>query len=144
LLIFAPHSLEETLSMTEVLVGGSGLSALVFDGLDAWWHDTQSALLFAACLDRLVAPLARSGMTLLFLHASPGRDSPALCALAHHATVRLHVELERWLRRHGDVQGYETKVEVRKNRLGAAGRTARISIEFGNMMGGDGRQQMRW
>jgi recombination protein RecA len=144
LLIVSPHSLEEALSMTEALVGGGGLAALVFDGLDAWWHDVQSAQLLAACLDRLVAPLARSGTTLLFLHISPERDSPALCALAHHATLRLHVALEQWLRRHDDVQGYETRVEVRKNRLGPAGRTVRIAIEFNNMMCGDGFQRTRW
>ena len=138
LLVVAPHDLEEALTMTEALAGSGGLSALVFDGLDALWSDADAALLIAACLDRLVAPLARSGTILLFLHAPPARGSPALSALAHHATIRLHVVRERWLRRHGDIRGCEARVEVRKNRLGPAGRTVSIAIEFNGTVRGNG------
>ena len=138
LLVVAPYDLEEALAMTEALAGSGGLAALIFDGLDALWNDANAALLIAACLDRLVAPLARSGMALLFLHAPRARKSPDLSALAHHATMRLRLVRERWLRHHGDVRGYEARVEVQKNRLGPAGRTVTIAIKFNGMVRGNG------
>lgn len=140
LLVVAPYDLPEALAMTEALAGSGGLEAVVFDGLDAIWGDAETASLLAACLDRLAAPLARSGTVLLFLHghgAAVGR-SPALSALAHHATVRLHIVRERWLRSHGDIRGYEARVEVLKNRLGPAGRTMSITIEFNGTVRGNG------
>jgi hypothetical protein len=52
--------------------------------------------------------------------------------------VRLHVVRERWLYRHGDVRGYEARVEVCKNRLGPAGHTVNIAIEFNGTVRGNG------
>lgn len=130
LLIVAPYDLGEALAMTEALVKSGGLSALLFDGLDALWSDADATLLLAACLDRLVAPLARSGTAVLFLHAPLRRRSAGLSALAHHATVRLRIVRESWLRRYGDIRGYKARVEVLKNRLGPAGRRLTIAIKF--------------
>jgi hypothetical protein len=124
--------------MTEALAGSGGLEAVVFDGLDEVWCDVQAAPLLAACLDRLAAPLARSGSVLLFLHEHVVGRSPALSALAHHATVRLHITRERWLRDHGDIRGYEAKVEVLKNRLGPAGRATTLAITFNGTVRGNG------
>jgi len=138
LLVVAPYDLPEALAMTEALAGSGGLEAVVFDGLDAIWGDAETASLLAACLDRLAAPLARSGTVLLFLHGLALGKSPALSALAHHATVRLHIVRERWLRSHGDIRGYEARVEVLKNRLGPAGRTMTITIEFNGTVRGNG------
>jgi len=128
LLIVAPHGLGEALTMTEMLVRRGGLAALAFDGLDALWNDAHAAPLLAAYLDRLMAPLARSGTVILFLHTPMRRESPSLSALAHHATTRLDITRKRWLRHHHDVQGYEARVTVLKNRLGPAGRTVIIPI----------------
>ncbi len=138
LLIVAPYSLEEALVMTEALVGSTGLSALVFDGLGALWNETHSASLLAAFLDRIVAPLAHSGTVLLFLHEPMPKRSGGLSALAHHATVRLYVVRERWLRTHGDIQGYEARVKVLKNRLGPANRAVTIAINFNGTVRGNG------
>jgi hypothetical protein len=124
--------------MTEALVGSGGLTALVVDGLDERWGDAQAAPLLEAGLNRLVAPLSRCGMVLLFLRAPLPSRSPALSALAHYATVRLFVVRERWLRRHGDVRGYEARVQVRKNRLGPAGRAVTIAITFNGTVHGNG------
>jgi hypothetical protein len=52
--------------------------------------------------------------------------------------VRLQVVRERWLRQHGDVRGYEARVEVLKNRHGPAGRQATIAIEFNGVVRGNG------
>ena len=140
LLVGRPYDLREALAMTESLVRSGGLSALVFDAdaLDFLWTDREATSQLAAFLDRLPAPLARSGMAFLLLHESPTGRSPALSALAHHAAVRLQVVRERWLRRHGDIRGYKARVEVLKNRLGPAGRAVTIAIEFDGTVRGNG------
>ena len=138
LLVVAPYDLAEALAMTEALAGSGGLEALVFDGLEGLWSDAQAAPLVAAGLDRLVAPLARAGTVLLFLHGPAGERSPALSALAHHATVRLHIVREQWLRCHGDIRGYEARVELLKNRLGPAGSKVTVTIEFNGTVRGNG------
>ena len=135
LLIVAPYDLEEALAMTEALVRGGGLSALVFDGLGALGDDAEAAPLLAAYLGRLVAPLARSDTVVLFLHALMKRRS---LALAHHATVRLHVVRGHWLRRYHDVRGYEAKIQVLKNRLGPAGRAVTVVIKLNGTVRGNG------
>jgi recombination protein RecA len=140
LLVGRPYDLREALAMTESLGRSGSLSALVFDAdaLDFLWTDPEATPQLAAFLDRLPAPLARSGMVFLLLHESPTGRSPALSALAHYATVRLQVVRERWLRRHGDIRGYKARVEVLKNRLGPAGRTVTIAIEFDGTVRGNG------
>ena len=107
------------------------------------WTDTEAAHLLAATLNRLPVVLSRSGTILLVLHESPGSspaagDGPALSALAHHAAVRLLVVRERWLPNHKDVRGYEARVGIQKNRLGPAGRTVLLTIEFNGTVRGNG------
>jgi recombination protein RecA len=153
LLVGTPYDLQEALAMTEALARGGGLAALVFDALDVFWSDAGAARFLIGTLNRLTAPLARSGTALLFLHAASQRDapqspverqaaasedSPALSALAHTASVRLQLTRERWLRRHGDIRGYEARVEVLKNRLGPAGRAVTLAIEFNGTVRGNG------
>jgi recombination protein RecA len=138
LLVGTPHDLGEALSMTEASVRSGGPAALVFDTLDFLWTDPIATSLMAATLNRLPAPLARSGTVLLVLHESPTDNSPALSALAHHAAVRLQVVRERWLSRKKDIQGYEARVEVLKNRWGPAGRKATIVIKFNGTVRGNG------
>ena len=138
LLVGSPLDLREALAMTESLVRSGGLSALVFDALEVLWTNPNAARYLAAFLDRLAAPLTRSGTVLIFLHAPSALESPALSALAHYATVRLQVTRERWLRRGGDIRGYKARVEVQKNRLGPAGRVVSIAIEFNGTVRGNG------
>jgi recombination protein RecA len=153
LLVGKAHDLQEALAMTEALARNGDLAALVFDALSFLWTDPVAASLLAATLNRLPAFLARSSTTLLVLHDSPLGDSStgsvptggtptgsmsALSTLAHTAAVRLQVVRERWLRQHGDVRGYEARVEVLKNRHGPAGRQATIAIEFNGVVRGNG------
>jgi recombination protein RecA len=138
LLVGTSPDLQEALVMTEAQARNGGLAALVFDALDFLWTDPIAAPLLAATLNRLPAPLARSGTALLVLHESPADSSPALSALAHYAAVRLQVVRDRWLRRHGDIRGYEARVGVVKNQLGPSGRTVPISIEFNGTVRGNG------
>jgi recombination protein RecA len=137
LLVGWPLDGGETLAMAESLVTGGSLAALVFDALGLLWHDPDMGRRLASCLKRLAAPLARSGSLLLFLHEPDALDAATRSALAHHAAVRLQVSRERWLRRQGDIRGYTARVEVLKNRLGPAGRTVPVSIEFDATLGGD-------
>jgi recombination protein RecA len=138
LIVGQPADTKEALAMTEALARSGQLTALVFDALDFFWTDPAVASRLAATLNRLPAPLARSGTILLVLHEAPDSVSPALSALAHSAAVRLRVVREGWLRRQGDVRGYKARVEVLKNRLGPAGRTASIRIEFNGTVRGNG------
>jgi recombination protein RecA len=138
LLVGWPLDGGETLAMTEALVSSGGLAALAFDALGLLWHDPDMGRRLASCLKRLVAPLARSGSMLLFLHEPDALDAPTRSALAHHAAVRLQVSRERWLRRQGDIRGYTARVEVLKNRLGPAGRAVPVSIEFDGTSHTDG------
>jgi recombination protein RecA len=143
LLVGTSHDLREALAMTEALVRSGSLAALVFDALDFLWTDPEAASLLAATLNRLPAALSRAGTTLLVLHEAASGDppmggSPALSALAHYAAVRLQVVRERWLHHHSDIRGYEARVEVLKNRLGPAGRTVNLTIEFNGTVRGNG------
>ncbi len=137
-LVIATHDLQEALVTMESLVCTGGLSVLVLDTLDFLWTDLQSASSLEATLNRLSAPLARSGTILLVLHESPDDRSPALSALAHYAAVRLRVTREDWVMRHGDVRGYKARVEVLKNKMGPAGRVASITIEFNGTVRSNG------
>ena len=143
LLVGTSHDLREALAMTEALVHSGGLTALVFDALDFLWTDAEAAHLLAATLNRLPVALSRSGTVLLVLHESPSGnsptgDGPALSTLAHHAAVRLQVVRERWLPNHQDIRGYEARVGIQKNRMGPAGRTVLLKIEFNGTVRGNG------
>jgi recombination protein RecA len=134
LLVGLPYDLTESLAAAEALVRSESLSALVFDALDDLWIDAGAAEQVGAFLSRLPAPLAHSGQVLLFVHAQAAQATP----LAHAAALRLQIRRERWLRQHGDVRGYEARVEVLKNRLGPSGRSATLTIEFNGTVQGEG------
>jgi recombination protein RecA len=143
LLVGTSHDLREALAMTEALVRSDSLAAIVFDAMDFLWTDPEAASLLAATLNRLPVALSRSNTALLILHemaagSSETGGSPALSTLAHTAAVRLQVVRERWVQRHGDIRGYKARVEVLKNRLGPAGRTVNLTIEFNGTVRGNG------
>jgi recombination protein RecA len=138
LLVGTPYDLQEALAMTEALARNGGLSALIFDVLDIFWTDSEAVRHLTALLDRSAVPLARSDTALLFLHASSADGCSAISALAHYASVRLQVIRERWLRGHGDIQGYEARVDVLKNRFGPAGRSVTLKIQFNGTVRGNG------
>jgi recombination protein RecA len=138
LLVGRPQDVPETLAMVEALACSGSLAALALDTLEFLWDDPGTASALAATVNRLRAPLARSGMVLLVLHDPPRGSSPALSALAHTASIRLQVMRERWIHLHDDVRGYEARVEVLKNRLGPTGRVVRLTIEFNGTIQGNG------
>jgi recombination protein RecA len=137
LVVGTPYGPTETLAMVEALVREGNLAALVLDTLDLFW-DARAIQQLDASLGRVLAPLARAGTALLLLHDRPATGAPALDPLAHHTSVRLEVVRERWHERHGDIRGYEARVQVLKNRFAPAGRTATITIQFNGTVRGDG------
>jgi recombination protein RecA len=138
LLVGTPYDVGEALGMTEALVRNGGVSALIFDLLEIFWTDARAARGLTATLNRLSPFLARSGTALLFLRDASTESSPALSALAHYATVRLQVIHEGWLRHHGEIRGYEARVEVLKNRFGPADRVVNLQIAFNGTVRGNG------
>lgn len=149
--IARPADLREGLATVEALARDGSLAAIVLDAADFFWDDPGAAGQLAAMVGRLAAPLARSETILLVLHEAEATSTSPLSALAHAAAVRLRTSRERWLRaaglprsrhggeRGGDVRGYEARVEVLKNRLGSAGRSVKLAIEFnGTVRAGDG------
>jgi recombination protein RecA len=137
-LIGSPYDWQEALALTEALAQSGSLSALVFDTLDVFWADPKAVQHLTALLDRLIASLAHSGMVLLFLHAASVDGSSAIPALAHQASVRLQIIREQWLRHHGDIRGYEARVEVLKNRFGPVDRSVTLQIQFNGTVQGNG------
>lgn len=136
LIVGRPYDLTESLAATEALVQSKSLSALVFDVMGVLWSDASALEQFGASLSRLSTLLAHSDTILLFVHDHDrgARSTP----LAHHAALRLGVRRERWLQSHGDVRGYEARVEVLKNRLGPSGGATTIVIQFNGTVRGDG------
>ena len=57
--------------------------------------------------------------------------------MPHYAAVRLLLKKEKWLKKRGDVRGYKAQVHVLKNKLGRAGRKAKIAITFNGVVRGD-------
>jgi len=136
LLVGLPYDLTESLAAAEALARSQSLAALVFDAMDDLWIDAGAARQFDAFLRRLSATLARSELVILFVHAHTPSAQPT--PLAYFCSLRLQITRERWLQRHGDVRGYEARVEVLKNRLGPSGRSTTIAIEFNGTVQGEG------
>ncbi len=130
LLVARPASLSDALAMALHLVESRSLAVLVMDTLPA---EPGGAGTLAGALSRLAALLTETQTAAVFL-TDPEQFSQAL---AHAAAVRLNIRRERWLKRGGDVRGYEGQVELVKNRLGRTG-TARIRITFNGTVRGDG------
>jgi len=137
LVVGTPYDLQEALAMTETLAQRSNLAALLFDIQGLFWTDSDAVRHLTALLNRLAAPLAHSGMVLLFLSDVSTDDTPVLSALAHYASVRLRVVRERWLRRYSDIRGYEARVEVLKNRFGPVSRLVTLKIHFNGTVSGE-------
>ncbi len=144
LLLVRPASAVEALTLTRDLLESRGLGVLVFDSVADLFpaHPEEQAL--ASALAHLPAVLAGSACALIFLtplHPGDALSSahyPAGFALPDYAAVRLLLRKERWLKRGRDIRGYQARALVLKNKLGAAGRSAKVAITFNGVVQGDG------
>ncbi len=133
LLIVRPESGADALAITLHLVESNALAALVFDGLADL--ETEAEPFLTGTLERLATLVTHTEMVLLFLVEPHAQYR----TLAHLATVRLEIRNERWLRRNGDVRGYEGQVRVLKHKLAPAGASVPIHITFNGTVTSDGQ-----
>ena len=144
LLLVRPHDGHEALEITHSLIRSRGVGVLVFDSVAHLLADPQGTHQLSIALRQLPPALAQSPCALIFLtpllssDPSSPANYPRSFALPHYTTVRLLLTKERWLYRGDDVRGYEARVQVIKNKLGAANKTARIAVTFNGLMKGDG------
>jgi recombination protein RecA len=147
LLVVRPVDGQQALDLMLTMTERAELGAIVFDHWAALEGDAATQRLAAGTLDHLAGRLARAGVTLLVLDEAPSLWASFLTtlgggvarqALGHHATVRLALRREEWVYRGPDVRGYSVHVDVEKNKLGAAHRTAKLSIRFNGTVRGDG------
>jgi len=144
LVLVRPRSGREAMEMVHSLLASRGVGVLVFDAVSpALSDDPAGRQALAAALSHLPALLAPSPCAPIFLtplqfgDAESTANYPAGFALPHYATLRLLLEKERWLKKRGDIRGYRAKVQVLKNKLGPAGKSATIAITFNGVVRGD-------
>jgi hypothetical protein len=123
LVVAAPATLEEGLSMAGALLQGRAVDLLL---VDLPPRPGQPGRL-ADALARLAALARRAGALLVVLEP-PGRSSADLLG----STVGLRLELRRrsWIRLGQDVVGQRTEVEVARSRFGPPGRRAELRILY--------------
>jgi recombination protein RecA len=153
LILVRPYDMEQALTILADFILSGGVSCLVFDAPASLLVESRPAQALSTSLGRLIATLSQSGCVLLFLTSLPAGSgsemtknvvfptgsglemtknaaSPADSALSHYASIRLHIQRERWIYRQRDIRGYQAQVAVVKNKLGPAGQEATIEIIF--------------
>lgn len=136
LILVRPFDFQQALVILHDFILGAGINVLVFDVPFSLAAETRTAQALARSLDRLIAPLGKTQCVLLFLAALPIHSAstldhyPAYSALPHYASIRLHIQRERWIYQERDIHGYQAQILVIKNKFGPAGRLARISLTF--------------
>lgn len=144
LLIVHPPNMAEALAIAASLARRRGLQLIVFDTNPASWPvaDAGPVRGLAPGLRLLSATLASTPCVALFLttNDSAQPDYPGQLPLPAYATLRLSVVHERWIQwPWEDVTGYVAVVAVIKNKLGAPGRRATITITFNDAVRGHGQ-----
>lgn len=134
LLLVRPHSRHEALEIVHTLVGSRGLGVLVFDTTTHLLTDLKNLEILSVSLSKLLPTLAKSPCAAIFLTSLP---TPLADFALPHATVRLLFEKERWLNKGHDIRGYEAQIRILTNKLGPAGRSAKVSITFNGVVKGD-------
>lgn len=145
MILVHPYNAGQALDMIPDIVHNGGFDLLICDMPIHVQQDGQIGRKLTSTLGRLLAPLDKSNITLLFLttlkvnkreskYGAP--DYPRQATLPHFSTLRLLLQKERWLYRQQDVIGYEVEVIVVKNKLSAPGKKARIMI-FSQVDGAD-------
>ena len=145
LTVVQPYSAGQALDMLPDFVYNGGFDLLICDMPVRVQQDGQIGRKLTSNLGRLLAPLGKGSITLLFLTTLKGNkgdpqiaapDYPQQATLPHFASLRLLLQKERWLYRQRDVFGCEVGVIVVKNKLSAPGKQARITISFDNPVQG--------
>jgi recombination protein RecA len=134
LLLVRSLSAADALEIIHALVASGGIGVLVVDSLSLLQSVPRDAVLLDQALRVLPGPLASSPCALIALTVLP--YSPAMVralafqgsALAHTATVRLHVAREAWLR--DAAPGCYARITVLKQKLAPPDGAACVMIRF--------------
>lgn len=152
LLVVRPEAGHDALPIALHLVESHALAVLVFDGVAdlsgqgsasptglgrPGWETAPTGsdeALSVGALERLGTVVTCTATAVLFL-----TEPVAHCqTLAHLATIRLQITREDWLIRDGDIRGYESQVQILKNKIGRSGIVVPIRITFNGTVRGDG------
>lgn len=141
LVLIEPDSWREACAIMRDFVLQGHISIFVFDAPAHVLWESRYARALSAALDRLVSPLSKTSCVLLFLitvmpdTSHPTPNQVVHSALAHYASIRLLVYRIRWLYGRRDIQGYEAKVYIAKNKLAASAAPFNLTI---TLAGGEG------
>lgn len=145
LVLVHPYNIHQALAMLPDFVINGGIDILLFDMPLHLQAEPPIVKKLSTTLGRLLAPLSKTGCALLFLTTLLPQGSSSLmnpcssatypqhATLPHYATVRLLIQKERWLYQRRDISGYAAQVDIVKNKLGGAGKKARVAITFEHM-----------
>jgi recombination protein RecA len=143
LLVVRPHNGEEALTIASSLAADD-LGILIFDEITSLKGQNLSPALLQGALARMHQMAIRSSCAVILLtttYFGPPGDAanyPPGFPLGHHAAIRLALKRETWIRRHGDVRGYQASVTILKNRLAPPAGPVRIKIAFNGTVRGNG------
>ncbi len=144
LLLVRPHTGGEALDILYTLIASRGIGILIFDSVSHLIAEAYGPQAISTALRRLAGAVAQSPCASVFLtplhfgDAASMDNYPSGFALPHYAAVRLLIEKEKWIRKRRDVCGYQARVTVLKNKLGASGKSARVAITFNGVVDGNG------
>jgi recombination protein RecA len=136
LLLARPRTAADALELIHALIGSGGVGVLVVESLALLQSVPRDAALLDQALRVLAAPLAASPCALVALTPLP--YSPQMVralgfngsALAHAATLRLHVARETWLDTDDGPPGCAARVTVLKHRLGTPNGNTQLVLSF--------------
>jgi recombination protein RecA len=126
LVVLAPDSIEEALSMAALLLQDRTVDLLLLDlppALPARLPDV------AERMHRLVALVRKAGVQMIVLE-SPGLPGQLAGALTQVSALRLELSRRAWIRLGREVVGQRIEVRVSRDRFGPPGRTAELRILY--------------
>jgi hypothetical protein len=131
-LVVRPDHSREALMILQALVVTGEVKVIVVDNIDAFGRELRGAQRFVDTLCRLLSPLAATHCTLICLGGSADGvlDNRHADAVAHLATVRLHLAQEQWIQKHHDVCGYQAQLSVLKHKRVAALTSTLLTISI--------------
>ena len=129
LVVIAPASLDEGLSIAGSLLAGRSVDMLVLDLPGGRLARTDTPPKVADRLHRLAA-LARRAETLLLILDAPGLAGGLATAVAQSTGIRLELARRSWVRLGRDVVGQRTEALITHNRHGPPGRRATLRILY--------------
>ena len=129
LVVIAPASLDEGLSIAGSLLTGRSVDMLVLDLPGGRLAKADKPARVADRLHRLAA-LARRAETLLLILDAPGLAGGLATAVAESTGIRLELARRSWVRLGRDVVGQRTEALVAHNRHGPPGRKATLRILY--------------